>query len=385
MRVAVDVKEHDLKENSNTNHIAIGKSKALESTETYIAVRESKSNSHRNSEHSCGSSLPLFSSVKRSHAPVINEPICLSDGTFSQVYKDTHRDGQVTVRKQLRNDFSWFHDLEKRSAQLQISNEINQLRAIDNAYNGDERSRKYIVSMCDWDEAEQPQYIRFPFLPKAVDLIDFYTSPEGRQLLPSYRYKLGLMYQLARGLDFLYRMRIAHRDIKFDNILISSFGHESDGLVSPLLQICDFGFAHSFDAKDQFKRKCGTRGYQSWELLNNGKSHEKSDVFSMGIVFFQMMSHEVFIDIPENRFEYKAAFNKQHQKHVDDLNNHVYDSEWKDLPSLMVGMLQADVNTRIMPSKVLKYIIKHLKNIQQSRKHGREHNEAANTIKPKGN
>lgn len=90
----------------------------------------------------------------------------------------------------------------------------------------------------------------------------------------------------ARGLAYLHeesRLRIIHRDVKSSNILL-------DKDLIP--KISDFGLAKLYDEKMTHisTRVAGTRGYLAPEYAMRGHLTEKVDVFSFGVVVFEILS-----------------------------------------------------------------------------------------------
>lgn len=95
---------------------------------------------------------------------------------------------------------------------------------------------------------------------------------------------LDLTIQLCRGLDFLHQHRIVHRDIKPHNFLISRDMKQ--------IKIVDFGLSKS-DASwgmRRMKETGGTRKYMSPEQLANGPLDARSDIFSFGIVMYELFT-----------------------------------------------------------------------------------------------
>lgn len=92
--------------------------------------------------------------------------------------------------------------------------------------------------------------------------------------------------QLMRGVDFLHRLNIAHRDLKPDNLIISGKG---------LLRITDFGMAtkiettHS-DEEIPLDRMCGTRDYMSPQMFKKKYLGTKNDVWASGIILLLMLA-----------------------------------------------------------------------------------------------
>ena len=84
--------------------------------------------------------------------------------------------------------------------------------------------------------------------------------------------------QLVQGLRFVHTMDVTHRDVKPENILLSS------GVV----KICDFGWAaHSAD--NQHKGRCGTPLYLSPEVVQDLPYCEKVDVWGVGLITYELL------------------------------------------------------------------------------------------------
>lgn len=100
------------------------------------------------------------------------------------------------------------------------------------------------------------------------------------------------MEQLLLTLDFVHKRGIIHRDIKLDNILINRI-EETEYNV----KIADFGLA-TFGGKmgpngqgeTLLTVKCGTPGYAAPEILRDLGYSFKSDIFSLGAVYFNLMT-----------------------------------------------------------------------------------------------
>jgi serine/threonine protein kinase len=96
--------------------------------------------------------------------------------------------------------------------------------------------------------------------------------------------------QLLLTVDLMHRKGIYHRDIKPENILI---------LDKQELKVCiaDLGLAcrvsannNTDDVGQHLTFKCGTPGYVAPELLKGFAFSSKSDVFSLGCLFFNMVT-----------------------------------------------------------------------------------------------
>lgn len=91
-----------------------------------------------------------------------------------------------------------------------------------------------------------------------------------------------IMKQLFSALAYLHSMKIVHRDIKLDNIVILS-NDDSSGLYS--IKIIDFGTATKVSSFRTQAKICGTRSYMAPEVFQ-GKINVKSDVWSSGVFLY---------------------------------------------------------------------------------------------------
>ncbi len=133
-----------------------------------------------------------------------------------------------------------------------------------------------IVTMYDAGEEHDLAYIAMEFL-KGQDLVA-YTRPG--QLLP-----LALVMEIgarvAEALDYAHRQNVVHRDIKPGNIMYDP--------ASGTVKVADFGIARLTDAsKTRTGMVMGTPSYMSPEQLAGLKVGGSSDLFSLGVMLYQL-------------------------------------------------------------------------------------------------
>ncbi|MDH3388299.1 MAG: serine/threonine-protein kinase [Gammaproteobacteria bacterium] len=136
----------------------------------------------------------------------------------------------------------------------------------------------YIVTIYDAGEEHDLAYIAMEFL-KGHDLAR-YCKPDN---LLDVRRVISIVARAAEGLDFAHKQNVVHRDIKPANIM---YEPESD-----TIKITDFGIARITDSsKTKTGMVLGTPSYMSPEQLAGKKVDGRSDLFSLGVMLYQMIS-----------------------------------------------------------------------------------------------
>ena len=123
-----------------------------------------------------------------------------------------------------------------------------------------------------------------PFL--AMEFVDGKTIAalleEGTRFKPEK--VIGLVSQVAAALDYAHSRGVIHRDIKPSNLIL----HEEDKV-----KVTDFGIAKLADAEiTHAGALLGTPSYMSPEQAMGEKLDGRSDIFSLGVVAFEMLSGE---------------------------------------------------------------------------------------------
>ncbi|WCJ28364.1 Serine/threonine-protein kinase ATG1c [Euphorbia peplus] len=92
------------------------------------------------------------------------------------------------------------------------------------------------------------------------------------------------MQQLAAGLQVLRDNNLIHRDLKPQNLLLST----NDG--NAVLKIADFGFARSLQPRGLAETLCGSPLYMAPEIMQLQKYDAKADLWSVGAILFQLVT-----------------------------------------------------------------------------------------------
>lgn len=95
---------------------------------------------------------------------------------------------------------------------------------------------------------------------------------------------VGIAIQIAQGMEAAHSNHIIHRDIKPQNIIISR-----DGKV----KVTDFGIAKAATSNTVTQNAIGSVHYLSPEQARGGYSDEKSDIYSLGVTLYEMLTGRV--------------------------------------------------------------------------------------------
>ena len=137
-----------------------------------------------------------------------------------------------------------------------------------------------IIKIFDTCVEKDYAYIVMEYFPGTT--LEHYCSFQN--LLPLHR-TIGMVFKCAMALDYAYRQGIVHRDIKPANILVD----ENDNV-----KITDFGLALNISKKSAsdstFIMGVGSPAYMSPEQIKGYPLNQKTDLFSLGVVLFHMLT-----------------------------------------------------------------------------------------------
>lgn len=189
----------------------------------------------------------------------------IGGGGMSNVYlaHDMILDRDIAI-KILRYDFSNEEELRRRFQREALSTTS--------------LAHPHIVNIFDVGEEGSLHYLVMEYVPgKTLKEYIIDNSP----VAPEQAVKI--MKQLASALAHAHQNQIVHRDIKPQNILMDAEGN---------VKISDFGIAMALSATSytQTNSVLGTVHYLSPEQARGGTANKKSDIYSLGIVMFELLT-----------------------------------------------------------------------------------------------
>lgn len=190
-------------------------------------------------------------------------------GGMSDVYKaKDHVLGRFVAIKVLRTEFS-----EDRTFVAKFRTEAQSAAGLEHPN---------IVNIYDVGSEDGLYFIVMEY----VEGITLKTYIEKKGQL-TFKESVSIAIQVARGIEAAHNKQITHRDIKPQNIIISK-----DGKV----KVTDFGIAKAITSNTVSTNAMGSVHYTSPEQARGGFSDQRSDIYSIGITLFEMVTGQVPFD-----------------------------------------------------------------------------------------
>ncbi len=140
-------------------------------------------------------------------------------------------------------------------------------------------SHPNIVTIYDAGEDYDVTYMAMEYL----DGHDLSRHCKKEKVLP-FKVILNIIIRVAFALDYAHKHKVVHRDIKPANIMLTEKGH---------VKVTDFGIARLAHADStQTGVILGTPNYMSPEQVLGKKIDGRSDIFSLGAVFYELLTGE---------------------------------------------------------------------------------------------
>ncbi len=187
----------------------------------------------------------------------------IGTGGMSDVYKaKCHKLNRFVAVKVLKQEFS------------ENANFVSKFRVEAQAAAG--LMHPNIVNVYDVGEENGIYYI-------VMELVEGITLKKyiEKKARLSYKEAVSIAIQISLGIEAAHNNHIIHRDIKPQNIIISKEGK---------VKVTDFGIAKAATSNTITSNVMGSVHYTSPEQARGGYSDEKSDIYSLGITMFEMLT-----------------------------------------------------------------------------------------------
>ena len=192
----------------------------------------------------------------------------LGEGGMGAVYKATDRElDRVVALKVIRPELANQPEIVRRFKQ-----ELLLARQV---------THKNVIRIFDLGEADGIKFISMDFI-EGQDLGTL-LNKKGRFTAHE---ATAIIVQVCQALEAAHSEAVVHRDLKPQNIMIDAQGKAT---------VMDFGIARSteFTGMTQTVGMLGTPDYMSPEQAKGQKADSRSDVFALGLIFYELLTGEM--------------------------------------------------------------------------------------------
>src|SRR3954471_13956199 len=195
----------------------------------------------------------------------------LGKGAMGLVYDghDAQLDRRVAIKTILTRNLD---EATAKHYEMRFKREVRAVARINHAN---------IVQVYDFGTEGDLAYIVMEYV-EGKELKDRLDSGQGFDLNTIF----AVMGQLLDGLHFAHEAGVIHRDIKPANVMLDTQGHA---------KLADFGVARVTEGDDQLEKTragalIGTPSYMSPEQIQGQTIDRRTDIFSAGVLFYQMLT-----------------------------------------------------------------------------------------------
>ena len=217
----------------------------------------------------------------------------LGKGSTAKVYKGQHvLTGElVAVKKVSKRSIGAVH-IERITAEVALARRMNH---------------PSIIAFRDFVETDNHLYLITEYC-NGGDLATFLQMTGPLSALEAKYY----MCQIRDALRYLSELKIVHRDLKPQNLLV----HFNKPRVyirydyrDISIKLADFGLAREI-VPDMTSTLCGSPLFLAPEIINEGRMHARSDLWSLGIILYRMLYGHYPCGEPRNLLELTRVLDK---------------------------------------------------------------------------
>ena len=194
------------------------------------------------------------------------------------IIEEIDRGGMAVVYKALQTDLNRIVALKVLPANITINTQFVE-RFISEAHAIAQLNHEHIVSIFEVAVEQNVYFIAMEYIPGKN--LFYYLNFSKPKLLEV----LDIMVKLCDALFYAHSLKIIHRDLKLNNVIMKDCG-------TPVL--IDFGLAKTMTEHDQHLTKTGeiigSPAYMAPERLTDGVADERSDICSLGIMLYEMVT-----------------------------------------------------------------------------------------------
>jgi len=248
-------------------------------------------------------------------------PMILGFGVSGKAFKLNMNNHIITCKKIDKKYFNTAYE------------EINILKEIGHS--------KYLPTFFKAIQTEKHLYIMYEYL-DGIDLMQMIQKPTYD--VTSINNVSTIIREVTSGLYSLFKHNYVHLDIKFENIIISK--------TKPIkIKIIDLAFCKKLDKKNHLTGVIGTIGYVSPEVLMYKRYFHNTDVWSLGVVLYGLLTDKPLFHNTKN---YLTMLHELQEFKISNISNQL-DNLDENASDLIKEMLQKNPASRITLKNILKH------------------------------
>ena len=181
--------------------------------------------------------------------------------------------GRVYKRKEKNKEKYYAEKIVEKKDEIKFDLELETLEK----FNGKEN----IINIIDYKENKKKYFILMEYCE-----CDLKTYLKNNYL--DIKTVQNIMRQIINGYSLLYSNDYKHYDLKLSNILVKEVKNKN-----LTIKISDFGFTKFSKTRISYSKKFGTLNYMAPEILLDNNFSEKADIYSIGIIAFQLAINDI--------------------------------------------------------------------------------------------
>eukprot|EP01096_Ripella_sp_DP13-Kostka_P010549 TRINITY_DN415_c1_g5_i1.p1 TRINITY_DN415_c1_g5~~TRINITY_DN415_c1_g5_i1.p1 ORF type:complete len:406 (+),score=150.57 TRINITY_DN415_c1_g5_i1:318-1535(+) len=136
------------------------------------------------------------------------------------------------------------------------------------------------------------------------DCFRYYYLPRHREKLARYRCRYAL--DVAKGMYYLEKKKIIHRDLRPSNILLTML--EDGDELEQHAKVADFGLSRYIDANSNMTSKCGFFSFMAPEVYRSHKYSHRADIFSFGLICWFLFTGKSTNEMTREQLQLDPSF-----------------------------------------------------------------------------
>ncbi len=279
----------------------------------------------------CGTQLPSLEDVEVTETIEAPKEELTTGSTFAgryQIIEELGKGGMGKVYRVL--DKKLKEEIALKLIKPEIAKDKKTLERFHNELKLARKiSQRNVGRMYELMEEDGTHFITMEYVPGE----DLRSSIRRFGQLPIGK-SISIAKQICEGLAEAHRLGVVHRDLKSNNIMIDKEGN---------VRIMDFGIARSLEAKGITGAgvMIGTPEYMSPEQVEGKEVDQRSDIYSLGIILYEMMTGRVPFE-GDTPFTIGVKHKSEIPKNPKELNTQIPD----DLSHLILRCLEKDKEKR---------------------------------------